>query len=281
MTTKTTGSPEVSVVMATYGGDRLDHLRASIESILSQSFADFEYVIVIDGPITDEASAYLTDISDTRVRLIRLEQNAGPAKARNTGVGTALGEFLVIQDADDLSDVTRIEKQLDFLKTAELDIVGSCVNEIDANGTFVKRKPYPTDGEKIASMMPFVNTINNSAVCCRTRVLKTLPYPENLRFGEDYSTWISALKRGMNLGNHPEYLVSYRLASSRRRGWQTAKTDVRIKLSALGITKWYKWPVVTAVAFATGALRMIPGWAIIYVYRLKEMILPKLAKYQP
>ncbi len=272
--------PQVSVVMATYRGDRLDHLRVSIDSILAQSFTDFEYIIVVDGPISDETSEYLNAIADTRVRLIQLDENAGPAKARNVGIETALGEFLVIQDADDLSDPTRIQKQLDFLSASGLDIVGSCVNEIDAAGTFVKHKPYPTDGAKIASLMPFVNTINNSAVFCRSHVLKTLPYPENLRFGEDYRTWIAALKNGMKLGNHPEYLVSYRLASARRRGWQTAKTDVRIKLSALAITKWYKWPVVTVAAFATGALRMIPGWAIIYVYRLKERILPKLAKYQ-
>lgn len=271
--------PSVSVIMATYHGDALEHLQQSVDSILRQSVTEFEYLIAIDGPVSEPTMAYLKSITDKRVKLLPLEHNGGPARARNYAIKHAGGCYLLIQDADDISADDRIEKQKAFLEANNYDLVSSCVNEIDDEGEVVKRKPYPEDEKKIIRMMPFINTINNSAVFCRAELLKSIPYEEKMRFGEDYRTWIRAIAQGKRLGNHGDYLVSYRLASSRRRGWKTAKIDLSIKLASLRIAKWYLWPAVIGVAFATAGVRMIPAKMIIYVYRLKEFLLPKLAKY--
>ena len=274
-----TNTPKVTVVMATYHGDRLDHLKQSVTSILEQSVEDFEYIIVVDGPVSDDKLQYLNSVDDSRVRVIWLEKNSGPARARNTGIAEAKGAYLAIQDADDISDPRRLEKQYAYLIENNLDLTGSCVNQIDNDGGAIRRKPYPTNEKTIMRLMPFLNSINNSAVFCKTSLLRAFPYDETLRFGEDYRTWISLLRHGLRLGNHREYLVSYRLASSRRRGWQTARAGSSIKLAALAITRWYLWPCVIIAAGATFLFRVMPSWAILHIYRLKELLLPKLAKY--
>ncbi len=271
--------PLISVVMATYHGDNIAHLKQSVNSILRQTIADFEFIVVIDGPISSNAESYLQSIDDPRVTVIPIADNGGPARARNIAIRMAKGQYIAIQDADDISDSERLQKQLTYLTGKNLDLISSCVNQIDDGGKILVKKRYPERSDKIRALMPFINSINNSAVFCRADLLKNFSYDESLRFGEDYRNWITWLRHGYVMGNHPEYLVSYRLASSRRRGWKTAKVDLRIKLAALSITPWYKMPLVVLVAFFTVVIRMTPGWAITYVYRIKELLFPRLVKY--
>jgi glycosyltransferase involved in cell wall biosynthesis len=271
--------PLVSVVMATYHGDDIVHLKQSVDSILGQSIADFEFIVVIDGPISCNTQKYLQSIHDPRVNVIPIADNGGPARARNIAIRIAKGQYIAIQDADDISDSERLHKQLTYLTHNNLDLISSCVNQIDDEGKIILKKRYPERSETIKALMPFINSINNSAVFCRADLLKKFSYDESLRFGEDYNNWITWLKHGYVMGNHPEYLVSYRLASSRRRGWKIAKVDLRIKLAALSITPWYQVPVVVLVAFLTVVIRMTPSWAITYIYRIKELLFPRLVKY--
>ena len=275
-----TNTPKVTVVMATHHGDRLDHLQQSVNSILDQSVEDFEYIIVVDGPVSDDKLQYLNSIDDNRVRVIWLEKNSGPARARNTGIAEAKGEYLAIQDADDISDPRRLEKQYAYLIENNLDLMSCCLKLIDNDGVVIRKKPYPTSEKTIIRLMPFLNSINNSAVFCKTSLLRAFPYDETLRFGEDYRTWISLVRHGLRLGNHWDYLVSYRLTFSRRRGWPIAMADLSNKFAALRIARWYVWPGVLLAASATVVFRMIPGWAMLHGYRLKEWLLPKVARYQ-
>ncbi len=114
--------PSVSVIMPVYNGER--YLAEAIESILAQTFTDFELIIVDDGS-RDRTAAIIRDFEkrDARVRPLRHEANRGHADARNTGIAAAAGEYITCMDSDDVSLPERLEQQLRFLE-ANPDISG-------------------------------------------------------------------------------------------------------------------------------------------------------------
>jgi len=118
--------PLVSVIMPVYNGET--YLAEAIESILTQTFADFEFVIVDDGS-TDGSAAIIQDYgkSDERIRILRHRKNRGKAVARNSGIAAAEGEFIASMDCDDVSLPERIRKQLEFLQlNPQIGMVGVC-----------------------------------------------------------------------------------------------------------------------------------------------------------
>ncbi|WP_408010794.1 glycosyltransferase family 2 protein [Pseudalkalibacillus sp. A8] len=104
---------QISVVMAVYNGKL--YVQQAIDSILQQTYRDFEFIIVNDGS-TDKTIEILNDIQDPRVRLIHLPQNGGAASALNMGIQNAKGKWIAIQDADDLSCPTRLEDQISYVE---------------------------------------------------------------------------------------------------------------------------------------------------------------------
>ena len=104
-------NPLVSVVMPVY--NREMYVGAAIESILGQTFTDFELIIVDDGS-TDQSVAIIQGYRDPRIRLIRFSQNKGVSAARNVGNHEARGEFIAVMDSDDIALPKRLEKQLAF-----------------------------------------------------------------------------------------------------------------------------------------------------------------------
>ena len=121
----------VSVVTAVYNGE--EYLRECIESILNQTYTEFEYIIVNDGS-TDGTKEILDAVQDPRVRVRHLERNHGAAFCLNQGINQAEGEWIAIQDADDMSAPTRLEEQIDYLTSNPQTIgVSSFVEGIAGN----------------------------------------------------------------------------------------------------------------------------------------------------
>ena len=124
--------PLVSVIMPVFNGERF--LAAAIESILAQTFTDFEFIIVDDGSHDSSpeiANSYAEQ--DKRIRFIKLERNRGGADARNQGMAVASGEFIAVMDCDDVSLPERLQRQVDFLEQRpEIGVLGTgaqAVNE--------------------------------------------------------------------------------------------------------------------------------------------------------
>ena len=125
-------TPVVSVVMCTYNGERF--LRPAIESILNQTFRDFE--LVVDDGSTDRTPRILAEFKarDTRVIVLTNERNLGIAAATNRGLAAARGEYIALQDHDDISLPHRFQTQVDFLNShSEIALVGSDATLIDDN----------------------------------------------------------------------------------------------------------------------------------------------------
>jgi len=130
-------APRVSVIVPTYNAR--EHLREAVESLLAQSFADLE-VLVIDDASTDGSIEAVADVADPRLGVVRLLRNAGPSGARNTGISLARGEYIALLDADDVSVPRRIEKQVAVLdRRPEVGLVGCLVHRVDLQGRVIAR----------------------------------------------------------------------------------------------------------------------------------------------
>ncbi len=132
-------APVVSVLMPTYNGERF--LRPAIESILNQTFRDFELIVIDDGS-RDQTAEILREFAarDNRILVLTNERNLGIAAATNRGLAAARGEFVALQDHDDISLPHRIQTELEFLHShPEIALVGSAATLIDENGVAYDR----------------------------------------------------------------------------------------------------------------------------------------------
>lgn len=202
-------SPRITVFIPVYQAER--YLAESIESMLGQSFADFEVLIIDDGSCDrsyEIAAHYAT--KDQRIRVLQNGENRGVSFTRNRGIQEAKGEFLALLDADDLSVPERLAKQLAFFdQNPDVIACGTQAAIIDADGHDTgQRIETPTNKEEIKVLLAFQNQFVNSSMMFRmTALRKTEGYYNGL--SEDYHL-AAQLNAYSNLSNLPDTLVHYR-----------------------------------------------------------------------
>ena len=127
--------PLVSVIMPVYNGEK--YLAEAIDSILVQTFTDFELLIVDDGSQDNSAEIIRSyEKRDSRIRFFQLERNVGSAAARNRGIASASGAYIALMDCDDVSLPKRLQKQVDFLQAnPEIGAVGVCGQAVNEDMT--------------------------------------------------------------------------------------------------------------------------------------------------
>jgi len=204
-------SPLVSVVMSVYNGER--YLREAIESILTQTFADFEFIIIDDGS-TDASRDIILSYGDSRIRLVDNERNLGLTRSLNRGLQLARGEYVARQDADDVSMPERLARQVAFLDTnPHIVLLGTWAQEIDAEGRALVTREPPCECAAIRWMLLFDNPyIHTSVILRRATVLKEVGfYNEKYAYAQDYDLW-SRIARVFPVANLPEQLVKFRIS---------------------------------------------------------------------
>jgi glycosyltransferase involved in cell wall biosynthesis len=147
------GFPRISVVMAVYNGGA--YTSQAIESILGQTFTDFELILVNDGS-SDGTADLFASYADPRIRILTNEQNIGLTRSLNRGIQASRGEYIARQDADDISLPERLAAQLEFLeRNPAVGLVGSGARWIDAQGSLI-RDWIPISGpRRIQEMLLF------------------------------------------------------------------------------------------------------------------------------
>lgn len=226
--------PAVTVLLSVYN-DRA-YLPAAVDSILAQSFGDFELLIVDDGS-TDGTAEYLAALADSRVRVLRNQQNAGLTRSLNRGLDAAAGRYVARMDADDLAGPERLERQVEFLDAYKaVGIVGSGRRLIDEAGRTIADARAVPDDVGIRRKCLLGNPFAHPTVMLRRDVLDAhgLRYDPAFRTAQDYELWTRLLchTRGANVD---EPLVRYRLrdgVSRTNRAEQLANHD-RIALMAI------------------------------------------------
>jgi glycosyltransferase involved in cell wall biosynthesis len=188
------------------------YLRPSIESILAQSFTDFELIVVDDGS-TDDSAIVAEGFADPRIRIVRNAVNRGQTACLNQGLALGRGEFIARQDADDLSSPDRLEKQTRFLDAhPDTVLLGANAVEIDGEGNSIGRSDLPRDTPAIRWANLFYNSFLHSAVLVRTKVMREEfgGYDESFRCSMDYALW-SRIAQRHAVANLPESLISLRV----------------------------------------------------------------------
>jgi len=205
-------SNKVSVIMAVYNGE--NYVRDSIESILNQTYKDFEFIIVNDFSI-DNTIDIIKSYNDKRIKVINNEKNLGQTRSLNVGLKSATGEYIARIDADDFSYPVRIERQMDFLmRNPEFDLIGTSGHILDKSGKKRGTSLAPTSQEEIFFRMFFDNpVIHISVLAKRDRLLKLEGYDESFTIAQDYDLWSRFLINGFKIGNLKDILVSYRIHS--------------------------------------------------------------------
>jgi len=206
-----TATPLVSVVMPTYNGEKF--LRPAIESILSQTFRDFE-LIVIDDASTDSTPNILREFHDERIALLRNERNLGIAGATNRGLAAARGEYIALQDHDDISLPQRLQTEVAFLSAhPDIAVVGSAATLIDDDGAAYADFPLPCDEIDIKWRLLFVGDPFHytSIMARRSALLEIGGYAEDpaFQFSEAYEPF-SRIAMHHRVANLPEILVLWR-----------------------------------------------------------------------
>lgn len=205
-------TPRVSVIMPVFNTERF--IAASIESVLAQTFADFELILVDDGS-TDRSREIIQSYRDPRVRAFRNPQNLGAAGAKNHALQHAQSEVLAFLDSDDLADQTRLARQISFLgRNPDIHILATQIEVIDENGTVIER---PCRVSRVSAEIPatllFENCIAQSSVMVRKSILPTSPFRAEFEPAEDYDLWARLVTKA-RFAQMNETLVKYRIQAS-------------------------------------------------------------------
>jgi glycosyltransferase involved in cell wall biosynthesis len=203
---------KVSVVMSVFNGEKF--ISDSVESILNQTYRDFEFVIIDDGSF-DDTYKIIQAYHDNRIKLFR-QSNQGVASGLNAGIRMSKGEYIARMDADDLSEPDRLEIQINYMDNhPDCVLVGVNAILIDEDGLPLRKLSYPQHRNAIyTSLQNGLSPFSDGAVMFRRSVAESCGfYNEKMLVGEDWLLWVNLFQLG-EMANIPICLYRYRLSSS-------------------------------------------------------------------
>lgn len=201
---------KLSVVMPVY--NRKKYIEEAIDSVLNQTFQDFELIIIDDGS-TDNTVSIIENYNDTRIKLIKHQVNKGVASARNTGYLAAQGEYIVITDSDDINLLTKFEEQVNFLdRNHEYDIVGCYYQHFEsASGKLLRIEEFLENSNEIKASFLLWNRQAPASMFRREKIMNEGYFLHN----ESYTAavdveWFSKQPKGIKFTNIQKVLYLYR-----------------------------------------------------------------------
>lgn len=205
----------ISVIMSTYN-ETTKELAQSVDSILNQTYQNIEFIIINDNPANIELDGYFKNINDPRVILVKNEVNLGLVKSLNKALGYANGKYVARMDADDISLIDRLEKEICYLKTNDLDIVGADIQLIDDNDVVIKdRMHFPTTDSLARKYINYGNCMAHPTWLAKKDVYEKLGGYREVKSCEDYDFLIRLLfGTNFKVGNIPQIGLKYRIRNS-------------------------------------------------------------------
>ncbi len=229
--------PAISVVMSVFNASH--YLAAAVDSILAQSFADFEFIIIDDG--SDDGSQRMLqeyESYDSRIRVIR-QQNTGLTRALNAGLRQSHGAWIARMDADDVAMPNRLAMQVDYLRThPECVAVGSHVILTDPDGDPLTENEVPHTHESIVAQLRLgIGAVPHpTAMMRRDAVFAVGGYEESYTCAQDLDLWLRLAEVG-KLANFPGALLQYRLHP---KSITSQQRDLQLKSAERAVREAYE-----------------------------------------
>lgn len=219
---------KISVLMPVYNTPE-NYLREAVESILAQTCADFEFLILNDASTDDNVEKVINSYDDKRIRYWQNDRNLGISLSRNKLIGLSRGEYLAVFDHDDVSLPERLEKQAAFLDAhPEVGVVGCWYRIL---GTENKVSRFPAEDAEIKEIMVNSCCICHPASMIRRSVLveHNIGYENDYTPAEDYALWCRLLSK-TRFANLPEVLFAYRNHEGNTSHLQRKMRDASIRI---------------------------------------------------
>ncbi|WP_101689598.1 glycosyltransferase family 2 protein [Dysgonomonas massiliensis] len=217
--------PKVSILMPVYNAEK--YLIEAVDSILNQTFRDWELIIINDGS-TDRSRELLSQIADNRVIIVDNEKNLGLIDTLNKGINLSKGEYIARMDADDISTSERIEKQVQFMDSHPHHIMcGTNALVIDNSGKVTGKIRNLTDNQFLQINLLFSNPFIHPSMMIRRDILRSNLYDKQYKHIEDYELWCRIALLG-EVANLQDDLLLYRWHNS-NISVINAETQIRSK----------------------------------------------------
>jgi len=201
--------PELSIIMPLFNSE--SYVGQAIESLLSQTYTDFELIIVNDAS-TDNSLQIAKSYTDPRIKIVENERNMGIVYSRNKGLSIAIGNFIAPFDSDDIAYPDKFKIQINFLiRNPDYGMIGSWAKMIDNKGKLLKKKwKLNAPSKRIPAILLFRNYFVQSSIVMRREAIPMGGYKTGYDVVEDYIMWIETADR-FKTWNYPSYLIQYRV----------------------------------------------------------------------
>ena len=200
--------PIVTILMPVYNGEK--YIKESIDSILSQTFCDFIFIIIDDGS-TDNSINIIKSYNEPRIKLLSNKKNLGISTSLNIAIKKSNSKYIARMDSDDISLPNRIEEQVKFMENhPDIGVCGTFIKTFGSQKSKTLKLPIKNDDIKIRLL--FQNPLAHPTVMIRKKVLdiNNLKYDSNYNGAEDYELWVRLIEKTI-IWNLPKTLIRYRL----------------------------------------------------------------------
>lgn len=252
------------------------YLKESVESILNQSFSDFEFIIIDDGSDLPHTREILTQYErrDERIRLFHNNSTLGLTKSLNKALSLAKGKYIARIDSDDISEIFRLEKQLRFMKSnPDCALCGSWSYIIDENGAIIGRKKFFNRYEKIKKKLLYFNFFTHSSLFFKKDIaMENGGYNEKIEKAQDYDL-ILKISAKNKIENIPEFLCFNRIHSKSITSKSKKKQEWYAIVARFRAIFFYGYPKIYFI-------KIIPSifYFLFVPYFLEKQILKLLQK---
>jgi glycosyltransferase involved in cell wall biosynthesis len=209
--------PKVSIIMSFYN-ENITYIKHAIQSILTQTYQNLEFIIVSDNPNNIEAIKYVQDVMgrDNRIIFLQNESNFGLVYSLNLAIRHASGEYIARMDADDVSVTTRIEEQVQYMeKHKDVHLLGTEVELIDENSNVIssKIKKRSKKEKNLARILRYGNVFIHPSIIIRKATFDEIGYYREIKYAEDYDLILRMLDNNKKIAILDRKLLRYRIRS--------------------------------------------------------------------
>jgi glycosyltransferase involved in cell wall biosynthesis len=231
--------PKISVLMPFRNCEA--YLDESIQSILNQTFKDFELILINDAS-TDQSDAIVHKyLSDPRLRYFPNQKRLGIANNLNFALSIAKGDYVARMDGDDISAPSRLEQQFHFIQEKNFDLVGTFATIFDSRSLRTSQQTEPEAMEDIRNQIFKRSPIIHSTILAKKAIFGGFPYRPDYFPTEDHDLFVRLIAAGFRLGNLPRFLYFYRWHPENTFNQHClgrAKTHYRIRREMISRYHW-------------------------------------------